>query len=280
MSRILVIGASGTVGSELTRQFSQQGHRVVRATSRPTTQPDAVHVDLARGHGIAAAFEGVERAFLLSPPGFTRQDELLRPLIEQARARQLQKVVLMSAMGANADPNAPLRRAEVQLEQSGVPFNIIRPNWFMQNFNSYWVHGIVEHGKIFLPVAQAKGSFIDARDIAAVAAALLTRDDMNDRDFDLTGARALDHDEVATILSREAGRRIVFEDIAPETMLQNLLAAGLPADYAQFMLVILGYFKAGYAQRVTTAVQDITGRAPISFEQYAREHRAAWAAAA
>jgi uncharacterized protein YbjT (DUF2867 family) len=166
----------------------------------------------------------------------------------------------MSAMGANADPNAPLRRAEVQLEQSGVPFNIIRPNWFMQNFNSYWVHGIVEHGKIFLPVAQAKGSFIDARDIAAVAAALLTRDDMNDRDFDLTGARALDHDEVATILSREAGRRIVFEDIAPEAMLQNLLAAGLPADYAQFMLVILGYFKAGYAQRVTTAVQDITGR--------------------
>ncbi len=280
MSKTLVIGASGTVGSALVDLLRGRGHAVVAATSRAASTPGQAHVDLVSGTGIAAAFDGVERAFLLSPPGFTQQDLLLRPLIDAARTRGLRKVVLMTAMGANADPNAPLRKAEVQLEQSGVPFNIIRPNWFMQNFNSYWLAGIRDHGKIFLPVGKAKGSLIDARDIAAVAAELLDRHDLDNRDFDLTGGEALDHDAVAAILSREAGRPIAFEDVAPEQMLRNLLAAGLPADYAQFLLVILGFFKAGYAERMTDAVQSITGRAPLTLAQYARDYRQAWQIAA
>ena len=93
----------------------------------------------------------------------------------------------------------------------------------------FWLHGILARGKIFLPVGTAKGSFIDARDIAAVAASLLSRGDLNNRDFDLTGPQALSHDGVAQILSQETGRNIAFEDITPEAMLQGLLAAGLPA---------------------------------------------------
>jgi uncharacterized protein YbjT (DUF2867 family) len=84
---------------------------------------------------------------------------------------------------------APLRKAERHLEASGLAYNVIRPNWFMQNFNTFWLHGIQTAGQIFLPVGQAKGSFIDARDIAAVAAVLLTSDAFDNRDFDLTGAR-------------------------------------------------------------------------------------------
>ena len=58
---------------------------------------------------------------------------------------------------------------------------------------------------------------------------------------------------------------------------RHLLQGGLPADYADFLLMILGYFKAGYSERTTDAVQQITGRAPTSFLQYAQDHRAAWA---
>ena len=225
---------------------------------------------------IAPAFAGVDKAFLLSPPGHINQDQLLIPLIDQARKQGLSKVVLMTAMGANADASSPMRKAEVHLEQSGLSYNIIRPNWFMQNFNTFWLHGILAQGKIFLPVGTAKGSFIDARDIAAVAASLLSRGDLNNRDFDLTGPQALSHDGVAQILSQETGRNIAFEDITPEAMLQGLLAAGLPRPYAEFMLLILGYFKAGYAERTTDSVQNITGNAPRSFAQYAKDYRAAW----
>ena len=277
MSRILVVGASGTVGSELSRLLAAQGETVVKATSRQPLGADQVLVDLASQAGVKAAFEGVDRAFVLSPPGYANQEALLAPLIDEAKARGLDKVVLMSAMGANADENSPLRKAERRLEASGLAYNIIRPNWFMQNFNTFWLHGIQSAGQILLPVGSAKGSFIDARDIAAVAARLLTSDAFANRDFDLTGPRALDHAEVAAILTQATGRPIGYTDITPEAMLQGLMGAGLPKDYADMLLLILGFFKAGYAERTTDAVLQITGRAPRTIEQYAKDYRTSWA---
>ena len=277
MSRILVVGASGTVGSELARLLTAEGESVVRITSRVPTAADQKQLDIVSRIGLKEAFEGVDRAFLLAPPGHVNQDDLLAPLIDEARVRGLKKVVLMSAMGANADDNAPLRKAERRLEASGLPYNIIRPNWFMQNFNTFWIQGILQHGKILLPVGSAKGSFIDARDIAAVAAKLLTNDSFANRDFDLTGPIALDHDAVAAILSRETGRSIAYQDIPPAAMLDGLLSAGVPRPYAEFLILILGFFKAGYSERTTDAVAQILGRTPGTFEQYAKDFRAAWA---
>lgn len=276
MSRILVVGASGTVGSELSRLLVSQGETVVKATSRKPSAADQVQLDLVGHTGLTAAFDGVDRAFLMAPPGHANQEALLAPLIDEAKARGLRKVVLMTAMGVNTDENAPMRKAERRLEASGLAYNIIRPNWFMQNFHTFWLQGIQTASQIFLPVGTAKGSFIDARDIAAVAARLLTSEAFTNSEFDLTGARALDHDEVATILTQTTGRQIGFTDISPDAMLQPLMGAGLPADYAAYLILILGYFKAGYAERTTNAVQQITGHAPRSIEQYAKDHRASW----
>lgn len=276
MSSILVVGASGTVGSGLSRLLAARGEKVVKTTSRKPVAADQVQLDLVNPVGLQTAFEGVDRAFFLAPPGYANQEALLAPLIEEARRRGLEKVVLMTAMGANADENAPMRKAERRLETSGIAYNIIRPNWFMQNFNTFWLQGIRSAGQIFLPVGAAKGSFIDARDIAAVAAGLLTSDAYTNLDFDLTGARALDHTEVAAILTQATGKSIGFTDISPEAMLQGLLGAGLPRDYAEFLVLILGYFKAGYAERTTDAVQRITGQAPRSIEQYAKDYRSSW----
>jgi uncharacterized protein YbjT (DUF2867 family) len=276
MTRILVVGASGTVGSELSRLLEAQGETVIKATSRQPSAANQVQVDLVSQLGLKAAFEGIDRAFVLSPPGHANQEALLAPLVDEAKARDLKKVVLMTAMGANADESAPMRKVERRLEASGLAYNIIRPNWFMQNFNTFWLHGIQTAGQIFLPVGSAKGSFIDARDISAVAARLLTSDTFANRDFDLTGARALDHAEVAAILTKATGKPIGFTDITPQAMLQGLLGAGLPKDYAEFLVLILGFFKAGYAQRTTEAVEQITGRPPRTIEQYATDYRASW----
>ena len=271
----LVVGASGTVGRELSRSLAERGHRVLRATSQA---PGAgqVQLDLVTRTGLAGALDGADRAYLLAPPGHVNQDELLIPLVEAARANGLKKVVLMTAMNVNASDELPLRKVELALIASGVAWNVIRPNWFMQNFQTFWLHGINAEGKIALPVGDAKGSFIDARDIAAVAAQLLSTSDFDNREFDLTGPRALDHDEVAAILSRVAGRTITFADIAPETMLAGLLQAGVPKPYAEFLVTILGHFKAGYSARTTDAVERISGRTPRTFEQYAQDNRQAW----
>ena len=281
MAKTLVIGASGTVGAELVRLLIEKGHQVLKATSKPVTDPAfEVHLNLATGAGLDQAFEGVEQAFMLCPPGYTNQDELLIPAIDAAKAQGVRKLVLMTAMGANADEGAPLRRAEVHLINAGLAYNIIRPNWFMQNFNTFWIQGILEHGKIFLPVAQAKGSLIDTRDIAAVAAQLLSSDAFANQEFDLTGSVALNHDEVARVLSAETGKQIGYEEIPPDALRSGLLQAGVPGPYVEFLLLILSYFKAGYSERTTDAVQTILGRAPGTLAQYAKDYRPAWAAAA
>ncbi|RYZ61119.1 MAG: nucleoside-diphosphate sugar epimerase, partial [Proteobacteria bacterium] len=212
----------------------------------------------------------------LSPPGFADQSQVLKPLIEQAKLAGFKKVVLMTAMGVDAVESSPLRQSEIALEKSGIDYNIIRPNWFMQNFNTFWLHGIQTEGRILLPVAKAKGSFIDARDIASSAVALLESNTLKNQAFDLTGADVLDHDEVAKILTEAAGRTITYQEITPEVMRQGLLGAGLPQDYAEMMLAILGFFKEGYSARTTNAVEQITGKKPIAFRTYAKDYATNW----
>jgi uncharacterized protein YbjT (DUF2867 family) len=279
-TRYLVVGASGTVGSRIVESLAASGAQVRALTSRQqaTGRRDGVEwvqANLATGEGVAAAFEGVDRAFILVPPGYADQHAIASPLIAEARRRKLDKVVLMTAMGANA-AETPLLRAERELIASGVAYNIIRPNWFMQNFQTFWIQGINERGKIALPVGSGKASFIDASDIAAAAVRLLTTHDLDNRDFDLTGPRALDHDEVARILSQATGRKIAYQEVAPDVLRQGLLAGGVPADYTEFLLVILDYLRQGYAERTTDEVKRLTGREPIAFEQYARDNAAAW----
>ena len=277
MSKILVVGASGTVGSEVTAQLRRQGHDVVRTTSQPAPASDQRSFDIATGRGLDGLFDGIERAFFMVPPGLTNQDELLRPLIDGAKAAGLQKVVLMTAIGVNASDEIPFRKAELYLEQSGLTWNVIRPNWFMQNFHTYWMKGILEENRVFLPVGDGRASFIDARDIGASAAALLTDDRLANREFDLTGPESLTHAEAADLIREVSGRPVSFQDITPDEALKRFLDSHLPPAYAEFLVTILGYLKAGAVAYRNDAVREITGREPIRFAQYARDHRAAWA---
>jgi len=277
-NKILVIGANGTVGSHLVKLLQERGAEVLSATSRKeeATKPGRVYVNLVTGEGVHAAFSAADRAFLLSPPGFADHYSMLAPLIQASKRAGLKKVVLMTAMGANAVDSTPFRRAEIELENSGITYNIIRPNWFMQNFATFWVQGINESRRIALPAGEAATSFIDARDIAAVAAELLISDALANRDFDLTGIESLTHRDIAAVLSNTLGERVDYQNIEPTILRDGLVAAGFPGDYVGFLIMIFGFLREGYNARQTNAVQDITGQRPRTFKQFAAEHRTVW----
>jgi uncharacterized protein YbjT (DUF2867 family) len=277
-NHFLVIGASGTVGSEVVRLLREQGHKVRTTTSKKDAAGgDSVHVDLGSGAGVQQAFAGIDRAFLMSPAGYADQYAILAPLARAAKEQGVKKLVLMSAFGADADPTSPLRRSELDLEQSGLAWNVIRPNWFMQNFNTFWLHGIQAQNTIALPVGDARTSFIDTRDIAAVAATLLTDDAWNNRAFNLTGPESLDHAQVAGAISAASGKAVSFQEVVPADLKQGLLGAGVNEAYADFLLLIFGYLKAGYNAAVTDDVKTILGRAPIDIRNYVQDYRKAWA---
>lgn len=274
---ILVIGASGTIGSDLVKQLKNMGYRTRSTTSKPVKQSnELVQVNLVTGEGLKEAFEGVDRAFLLSPPGYADQYSILSPLIQESKRRALRKVVLMTAMGANANPEAPFRKAEIELEKSGLNYNIIRPNWFLQNFNTFWLEGINQKGQILVPGGKALVSFIDARDISTVAAKLLTSDEFGNMDFDLTGAESISHKDVAEAISKATGRVIEYTEISPEIFKVGLAQAGVPKDYVDFMNLIFGFLREGYNARKTICVRDITGHDPRSLSQYVNDFKAFW----
>ena len=170
----------------------------------------------------------------------------------------------------------PFRKLEIALEQSGLSYNIIRPNWFMQNFQTYWISGILSDKKIYFPGGDAKVSFIHAKDIASTAITLLLTDEFKNQAFALTGKEAITHSDVASKLSKATGLSISYVDITPEDFKKALLGAGLKEDYADFMVFIAGNLKQGHSSPIIDSIKKITGKDPISFDEYAAENKKVW----
>jgi uncharacterized protein YbjT (DUF2867 family) len=197
------------------------------------------------------------------------------PFLEQATSGP-RKIVLMTAGGVEHNPAAPLYAVEQALIQSGAPYVILRPNWFMDNFHTSWLEPIRQAGVIAVPAADSRSAFIDARDIAASAAAALLDSRFDRKAFTLTGPESLTYTEAAATLSAAAGRPIRYQPMDDAPFIQSLIAAGVPDDYSHFLAQLFGFVRQGYYAQTSTAVQELTGQAPRTLAVYAKDYAAAW----
>lgn len=274
--KILVTGATGTVGTQVVNGLLARGEQVVAATRQatPVAGAEARAFDLTDPATLPGVFAGVDRAYLLVPSGHLDADALLAPVIDAA-AKAGVKVVLQSVIGVDADDDIPYRKVEIQLEKSGTPYVILRPNWFSDNFRTYWGPGIRAAGVIAVPAGEGRTSFIDARDIAASAVAALTTDRFDNRAFNLTGPSAHSYGEAAAMLSQVLGKPVHYQPVDDQAFIGILTGAGVPADYAAFLASIFHPVREGWTAAVTGDVEELTGRRPIALEQYIRDDRAA-----
>ncbi|MFG1333469.1 SDR family oxidoreductase [Xanthobacter autotrophicus] len=269
---ILVIGATGNVGRPLVEALKARGARV-KAASRSGKAVDGaegVIFDIADPTTFGPALDGVKSAFVMLPTGSMDPTGQLLPLIAAASARKV-KVVFQSVLGADADEAIPYRQVERALEASGTPYVILRPNWFADNFHTFWKPGL-DHGVIAVPAGVGKTSFIDTRDIAESAAAALTSDRFDGRAFNLTGPQALGYGDAAAILATVIGRPVAYTPIDDDTFVGILVGAGVPQDYARFLASIFVPVREGWTAAVTTDVETLTGHAPRSLEAYAKDN--------
>ncbi len=282
--RILVTGATGELGRELVRLLVDSGCVVRAATREPgaarelfPSTVEVVELDFDRTETYDAAAQFVDRVFLMPPPFDPDAYGTINPFLDWAVAMDVERVVLLSAMGAESMPELALRKVERHLEGVGIAYTILRPNLYMQNFCSgFLLESIREQGAFELCAGDGRVSFVDARDVAAVAAAAL-RDGAHDgQAYTLTGIAALDLDEAAASLSEAAGRSIDYRAVPTERMLEILRAASWPMRQATVGTALFESVAEGLREPVREDLQLALGRAPTGFADFAREHAEVW----
>jgi len=282
--KILIIGATGRVGGELVRLLTRKGEAVRAATRNPSTVStgfpcftEAVEFDFNRPETFAPALKGIAKVFLIARPGDNHADKVAIPFIDIARKQGMRLIVNLTAMGVERDDSFMLRIIEQYIEASGIPYVHLRPNWFMQNFNSGpMLADIRATGGLHLPASDAKLSFIDVRDIAAVGLAVLTKPRHAGNAYTLTGGEALDHYKVVDILSRTAGKTFAYVPLSEEVACAALKKAGVTGDLIERWTKFYRIVRQGLCAEVTHDAELVLGRPTIAFEQYAKDHAASW----
>lgn len=274
MNKVLVLGASGHVGQPLVAELLAKGEQVKAASrsGKAFGAAEGVVFDFADPTTFDAAFDGVDRAYVMLPGGYVESKALLEPVIQAAAERNV-KVVFQSVLGVDADDSIPYRQVEIALENSGVPYVILRPNWFADNFHTYWKAGI-DQGVIGVPAGDGKSSFIDVRDIASSAAAALTTNRFDNQAFNLTGPEALSYAQAAQKISEALGKPVAYQAMEEGAFCDLLKSVGVPADYAEFLTSIFYPVREGWTAGVSDAVATLTGKAPRSLDEYIADHLA------
>lgn len=286
-------GGSGNVGGKLLGLLARQGAPVrVLARDPARVRPDGIEIvrgDLTDPASLVRALRGVDRAFLVSP-FVSDQVELETNFIDAATRVGGVHVVKIGALGAAADADVGFLRRHGQIAErlraSGLPWTVLDPNSFMQNL--LWsAETISRDGVFFDCTSDDKLSAVDTRDVAAVAAAVLTTPGHEGRTYVVTGPEALSRGEMASQLSATVGQQVRYVAHGPAEH-QRYLQTGthplttgqgitLPApsahDVARYYGVVL---RGGFGANVTSVVADLTRRPPTTFAQWAHDYAAAF----
>ena len=284
--KFLVLGATGTVGSQVARELLSRGHQVKALTRNPEKLAglgagvEALKGDLLDPKSLVTLYDGVDGAFIINGVGITESQEALTALTA-AKLAGLKRIVYLSVQHADRAAHLPHFGSKVGVEfaikHSGIPYTILRPSNFYQNEN--WFHDVIlKYGMYPQPLGSVGVSRVDVRDIAEVAAIALTQPGHEGKIYDLIGPRPLTGKETAEIWSKALGRTITYagDDLeAWEKANAPYFPAAVLYDFKHMYAHFQKHGLAGTPEEVA-ALSKVLGHAPRSFEAYVAETAKAW----
>ena len=280
---ILVTGATGNVGREVIKELRSRRQRIVAAVlddkdaQRAGDGVEKISFDFGRPETFAPALAGIEKLFLMRPPQIADVERYLHPVIDAAQTAGVKQIVFLSLMGVN--PRVPHYKVEQKILASGIPYTFLRPSFFMQNLDTVYRDEIRVRDELFIPAGKARTSFIDVRDIGAVAGLTLAMDGHLNKAYELTGSEALDYYEVADIFTKVQGRRISYLRPTPAEYAARQKTLGVQDEFIDVMRSLYWTVRLGIGKRMTPELRELLGRPPITMAQYAVDFKERFAAA-
>jgi uncharacterized protein YbjT (DUF2867 family) len=224
------------------------------------------------------AFSGVSALFLVRPPQLGNVTRDLAPALERARSLGVEHVVFLSVQGVDRLPFLPHARTEAWLRASGLGWSFLRASFFDQNLTAVHAKAVRERDELVMPAGRGRTAFVDAEDVAAVAAVALTDPEHHaGAAWTLTGSEALTYGEVAGIMSVVLGRPIRYRQ--PGLVSYALRARrdlGLPPFMVAATSAVYTTARLGLAAGLSPDVQRLLGRPPTTMAAFVERERAAF----
>jgi uncharacterized protein YbjT (DUF2867 family) len=282
---ILITGASGSVGKTVLREAIGKEPKVramYRSKEEAAKAPagcEPVLADFSDKQSLRGAMEGVTSVFLVCSP-IPQLVELESNVVDVCKDSGVKHVVLNSAMGAgDCGKSFPSwhRKVEDKLKPSGMSYTILRPNGFLQNIVAFHAPSIRTQGGFYQAMGDAKVSYLDVGDIAAVAVKALQGGAHSGKIYELNGPEAISNEELAKRISKVSGRAVNFVDIPEAAQREAMLGLGMPEWQVTALLELQQYYKQGGGAKTDGLLKSLLGREPVTLDQYlnanAREFR-------
>ena len=257
---IAIVGATGKTGARVSTRLQEQGYptRELSRNSKPA-------FDWADRSTWSDALKGTHSAYVTYFPDLAvpQAEQDIRDFVELAKSLGLKHLVLLSGRGEEG-----AQRAEDVIKTSGLTWNIVRASWFMQNFSESFMLDGLKAGELVLPEPKASEPFIDVDDIADVAVAALTRDNLNNRVLEVTGPELLSFDSCVSAIGEASDRNIGFQTTPIDAYLAEAKSQGLPEDLAWLINELFVNVLDGRNESTTDTVEQVLGRPARSFRHY------------
>ncbi|HKJ50468.1 MAG TPA: NmrA family NAD(P)-binding protein [Gammaproteobacteria bacterium] len=259
-SPVLIVGKHAKTGQRVERRLQALGY-ATRGVSRSTSPA----FDWQDPSTWRAALQGIESAYVTFYPDLAipSAEQTIREFTALAREVGLRHMVLLSGRGEQG-----AERAEAVLEASGLYWNVVRASWFMQNFSeSFMLEGVLE-GELVLPADDTVEPFIDIDDIAEVAVAALTRPELRNRLFEVTGPRALSFAQCAAEISRAVGYPVSFTPVPVDDYISAMRDQGAPEEMTWLLRHLFTEVFDGRNSKPAQDVEEALGRPATDFADY------------
>ena len=275
---VAVTGASGHLGRRVADLLLERldPSEVVLLTRTPEalasySERGAVvrYADFDEPATLGEAFSGTERALLISALDFARRTGQHGAAIEAAKAAGVRHVIYTSIPGPEGNPAAaaPSHLAtEVAARESGLAWTFLR-NSLYADFQVPVVAQAIASGQLVTSAGDGRVAYVARDDCAAAAAAVLAQDDHEGKTYDITGPEAIGPQDVAALAAELSGRPVEVVSVDDDALVAGMIEAGVPEAVARIRLSFVVAAREGFLDSVTSAVQEITGTAPLSLRQ-------------